>query len=135
MKIRHTLTGLLALIVLSACTTPTRKHMRLANSQLEQSQQKMAAGEWTEAIALAEAAGSEVKLGIEARPIRKGAGGGDLDMTPLFDAWMNGPFSELVSALGANQTEQATAAYAATRQQCANCHTAVGRPSIVISGL
>ncbi|NLT70707.1 MAG: hypothetical protein GXX91_08425 [Verrucomicrobiaceae bacterium] len=135
MKITHTLTALVALIALSGCTTPTRQHMRIANVKLAESEQKMAAGEWTQATALAEEAGAEVKLGIEARPIRKGAGGGDLDMTPLFAAWLNGPHHELVSALGANQAERATAAFAATRQQCANCHIAVGRPTIPVSGL
>lgn len=95
----------------------------------------MAGGELTLALAFAEQAGSEVKQGVAARPVRKGAGGEPLDLNPFLEAWITGPHRELLDALKGNQTGPATTAFAATRQQCMNCHTAIGRPSIPISGL
>jgi len=109
--------------------------MRQADILLLQSEEKMAGGAMPLALALAEQAGVEVKAGIAARPVRKGAGGEPLDMNPLLEAWSNGPHRELLDALKGNQTGEATAAFAATRQQCANCHVAIGRVAIPISGM
>lgn len=128
------LTGLTTFITLTSCT-PTRKHMREADAQLLQSEQKMLAGEWTGAITQAEQAGEAVKLGIEARPVRKGADGKELDMSPLFEAWAKGPHLELLTALRDSQAERAAAAFVATRQQCTSCHIAAGRNDIPLSTL
>jgi len=109
--------------------------MREADALLFQSEEKMAAGDLAQALALAEQTGLAVKAGVVARPVRKGAGGEPLDMTPLLEAWSNGPHRELLSALRERQTEPAVSAFAATRQQCTNCHVAVGRVDIPISAL
>lgn len=93
----------------------------------------MAEGDLVEALALAEQAGLEVKAGVAARPVRKGAGGGPLDMTPLLEAWSEGPHRDLLSAIEARQAETAMSAFAATRRQCTNCHVAIGRVDIPIS--
>lgn len=109
--------------------------MRQADALLLQSEEKMRGGEMTGALALAEQAGLEVKAAIAARPVRKGASGDPLDMTPLLDAWINGPHRELTTALGQGQTGPAEVALSATRQQCTNCHVAIGRVSIPLSTL
>lgn len=121
------------IITLAACTTPTRQHMRVADTQLIQSQQKQVAGDWSGALALAQQASDEVKLGVDAKPVRSGAGGQDVELTPLLAAWVNGPHRELMSALSGKHTGRASAAFASTRQQCANCHTVIGKPDTKIT--
>lgn len=107
--------------------------MRLADSLLLQSEDAMTSGEWADAIATADQARDEVKLGIEARPERTGADGQKLDLTPLLSTWVSGPHKELISALGAKENDRAATAYMTVRQQCTACHIAVGRSNIPIS--
>jgi hypothetical protein len=135
MKLILNLLGIIAVCLLASCTSETRRHMRLADSLLLQSEEKMAGGEMTLALAFAEQAGAEVQQGVAARPVRKGAGGEPLDLNPLLEAWISGPHRELLDALKGNQPGPAAAAFAATRQQCVNCHTAIGRLTIPVSGL
>lgn len=118
---------------LSGCTSPTRQHMRLADSLLLQSEDAMTSGDWAEAIAIADQARAEVQLGVDARPERRGNNGEKLNISPLYSAWVNGSHTELISALSAKQNERAATAYAAVRQQCTTCHIAVGRSNIPIS--
>jgi hypothetical protein len=128
-----TLTIGITLAGLSGCTSPTRQHMRLADSLLLQSEDAMVSGEWDQAIAIADQARAEVKLGVDARPERRGTTGEKLDISPLFSAWVNGPHKELISALSAKENERAATAYTAVRQQCTTCHITVGRSNIPIS--
>lgn len=135
MKTFSLLTIALTLIAFSGCTSATRKHMRIADVLLLQSEEKMASGDWAEATAIANQTMAEVKTAIEARPVRKGANGEQLDITPMFDAWVNGPHKELLGALEEKQSDRAKVAYEAIRQQCTSCHQAVGRNNIPIDGI
>lgn len=121
------------IFTLAACTTPTQQHMRAADAHLQQAREKQLAGDWTAALTMAQQAGSEVKLGIDARPVRRGADGKDLDLLPVFTGWEKGAHRELIAALQSQKPERATAAFTATRQVCTACHSMIGKPDLKIN--
>lgn len=129
---------LLALSV--ALTLASCAMMNINSHRMKAAQRKMLdtrvlqqAGQWDEALAMAERMHSSVSKSVISDPVHHVKGDAKADLQPLLTAWENGPFAELKSALQKKDAKRSTAAFASLRQQCVNCHTVAGKTQVVVS--
>lgn len=128
------------LVLVSALTLASCAMMNINSHRMKAAQRKMLdtrklqqAGQWEEAIAMAERMHSSVAKSVASAPKQKAASGTMIDTQPLLAAWENGPFAELKTALQKKDATRSTAAFASLRQQCVNCHTVLGKTQAKVS--
>lgn len=122
------------MIALGSCASTMNSHrMKAAQRKMLDTRTLQQAGQWDEALAMAERMRSSVSKSISSAPRQKSAAGPVVDLQPLQTAWENGPFTELKAALQKKDTKRSTAAFASLRQQCVNCHTVLGKTQVVVS--
>ncbi len=118
---------------LTSCTSTLISHrMKAAQRKLLETHRLQQAGQWDEAQAMSVRLDSSVSKSIESRPMQRGAAGTTVDLRLLLAAWENGPYADLQVALKKHDKPRATAALVSLRQQCANCHTVLGKTQIQI---
>lgn len=127
--------ALVGLVLLGGCSTATQRQMRQADAALVRSREMSVIPDWNAALMAARETGDHVRRGIEARPIRSGAGGRKVDLRPLLAGFENGPIRQLETALQSRTAGAAAAAYPAIQSQCIACHLAMGKTQIKISPL
>lgn len=127
-------------IVLSAFTLASCAMMNINSHRMKAAQRKMLdthklqqAGQWDEALAMAERMHSSVAKSVTSAPKQKSAAGPVVDLQPLLTAWEKGPLAELKTALQNKDAKRSTAAFASLRQQCVNCHTVLGKTQVQVS--
>ena len=123
------------LLLLTSCTSMMNHHrMKAAQRKMLATRTLQQAGQWEEALAMAERMQSSVTKSVTSAPKQKTASGVEFDLTPLLTAWEKGPLTELKSALLKKDAPASTAAFTALRQQCIACHAALGKvPPVVVS--
>jgi cytochrome c len=128
------LLALVLMIALGSCASTMNSHrMKAAQRKMLDTRTLQQAGQWDEALAMAERMRSSVSKSISSAPQQKSAAGPVVDLQPLQTAWENGPFSELRAALQKKDAKRSTAAFASLRQQCVNCHAVLGKTQVVVS--
>ena len=128
------LLALALMIALGSCASTMNSHrMKAAQRKMLDTRTLQRAGQWDEALAMAERMRSSVSKSISSAPRQKSAAGPVVDLQPLQTAWENGPFTELKAALQKKDAKRSTAAFASLRQQCVNCHTVLGKTQVVVS--
>lgn len=128
------LLALALMIALGSCASTMNSHrMKAAQRKMLDTRTLQQAGQWDEALAMAERMRSSVSKSISSAPRQKSAAGAVVDLQPLQTAWENGPFSELKAALQKKHAKRSTAAFASLRQQCVNCHAVLGKTQVVVS--
>lgn len=128
------LLALALMIALGSCASTMNSHrMKAAQRKMLDTRTLQRAGQWDEALAMAERMRSSVSKSISSAPQQKSAAGPVVDLRPLQTAWENGPFSELRAALQKKDAKRSTAAFASLRQQCVNCHAVLGKTQVVVS--
>lgn len=128
------LLALALMIALGSCASTMNSHrMKAAQRKMLDTRTLQQAGQWDEALAMAERMHSSVSKSISSAPQQKSAAGPVVDLQPLQTAWENGPFSELRAALQKKDAKRSTAAFASLRQQCVNCHAVLGKTQVVVS--
>jgi hypothetical protein len=130
------------LVILSAFSLASCAMMNINSHRMKAAQRKMLdtrklqqAGQWDEALAMAERMHSSVAKSISSSPKQKSAAGPVVDLQPLLVAWENGPFAELKAALQKKDLKRSTAAFTSLRLQCVNCHTVLGKTQVKVSNL
>ncbi len=126
---------LASVLLLAACTTLTQRKMKEADAALMLSWRKSRASDWDGSLLAARQSLEHVRQGIEARPVRRGVGGADVDLRPLMSALASGPARDLEIALQSHNPVAAESAYPMIQAQCTNCHTVLGKPQIQLSQL
>lgn len=128
------------LVILSAFTLASCAMMNINSHRMKAAQRKMLdtrklqqAGQWDEALAMAERMHSSVSKSVTSTPKQKSAAGMVVDTQPLLAAWENGPLAELKTALQKKDAKRSTAAFASLRQQCVNCHAVLGKTQALVS--
>lgn len=128
------------LVIVSAFTLASCAMMNINSHRMKAAQRKMLdthtlqqAGQWDEALAMAERMHSSVSKSITSAPKQKSAAGSMVDLQPLLVAWENGPYAELKSALQKKDAKRSGAAFVSLRQQCVSCHAVLGKTQIVVS--
>ncbi len=122
------------LIALASCASTINSHrMKAAQRKMLETRNLQQAGRWDEALAMAERMHSSVSKSVASRPVQPSANGTAVDLNPLLAAWMNGPFTELKSALQKKDANRSTTAFTSLRQQCINCHTVLGKTQVPLS--
>jgi hypothetical protein len=128
------LLALALMIALGSCASTMNSHrMKAAQRKMLDTRTLQQAGQWDEALAMAERMRSSVSKSISSAPRQKSAAGAVVDLQPLQTAWENGPFSELRAALQKKDAKRSTASFASLRQQCVNCHAVLGKTQVVVS--
>jgi len=127
------LTALATIVLLAACTTLTQRQMKQADVALVASWQKSRQRDWDASLLAARQSAEHLRQGVEARPVRRGASGADVDLRPLLAALGAGPFRQLETALRSQDHLAAEAAYPIIQAQCTACHAALGKPTIQLS--
>ncbi|HRH96559.1 MAG TPA: hypothetical protein PLB55_11520 [Prosthecobacter sp.] len=128
------LLALALMIALGSCASTMNSHrMKAAQRKMLDTRTLQRAGQWDEALAMAERMRSSVSKSISSAPRQKSAAGPVVDLQPLQTAWENGPFTELKAALQKKDAKRSTAAFASLRQQCVNCHAVLGKTQVVVS--
>lgn len=129
------LLALSAALALASCAM-----MNINSHRMKAAQRKMLdtrtlqqAGQWDEALAMAERMHSSVSKSVTSAPRQKSASGQVVDLQPLQTAWEHGPFTELKAALQMKDAKRSSIAFTSLRQQCVNCHTVLGKTQIVVS--
>jgi hypothetical protein len=126
---------LIGLLLLTGCTTKTRKHMRLADAALAESLKSAKAGDWAAALAALKSATSDVEVAINARTTRKAANGEKLDLLPLLAAMKAGPIAALEKTFEAKDSAALAAGFKGLQAQCTACHTILGKTTIKLTPL
>jgi hypothetical protein len=127
---------LLALtIVLASCASTMNSHrMKAAQRKMLETRQLQQAGQWDEALAMAERMQSSVSKSVAAIPVQKSASGAEVDLRPFLTAWEKGPLADLKNALSKKDDKRSVAAFHALRQQCIACHSSLGKvPAVQVS--
>jgi mono/diheme cytochrome c family protein len=124
----------LSVIALASCASTLNSHrMKAAQRKMLDTRTLQQAGQWDEALAMAERMHSSVSKSITTAPMQKAVGGSEIDLRPLLAGWTNGPFAELKTALQKKDARHSTHAFASLRQQCVNCHTVLGKTQAQVS--
>ncbi len=127
------LLGFSLMILLPSCASMMNSHrMKAAQRKMLDTRKLQQAGQWDEALAMAERMHSSVAKSIHSDPVQP-AGSSQLDLRPLLTAWTNGPFTELKTALQKQDASRSTNAFASLRQQCINCHAVLGKTQVQVS--
>jgi mono/diheme cytochrome c family protein len=122
------------LTALASCASTMNSHrMKAAQRKLLETHRLQQAGQWSEALAMAERMNSSVEKSTLSQPVKKSTSGVETDLRPLLAAWQNGPYAELKAALQKQDARRSSAAFTSLRQQCSNCHTVLGKTQIQIS--
>ena len=123
------------LILLTSCTSMMNHHrMKAAQRKMLATRTLQQAGQWEEALAMAERMQSSVTKSVTSAPKQKTASGAEIDLTPLLAAWEKGPLTELKSALQKKDATASTRAFTGLRQQCMSCHAVLGKvPAVQVS--
>ncbi|MFO1483070.1 MAG: hypothetical protein U1F71_06855 [Verrucomicrobiaceae bacterium] len=128
--------ALALMVALGSCASTMNSHrMKAAQRKMLDTRKLQQAGQWDEAIAMAERMHSSVAKSVASAPKQKSASGVVIDTQPLLAAWENGPLAELKAALQKKDTKRSTAAFASLRQQCVNCHAVLGKTQVQVSEL
>lgn len=121
------------LITLASCAGIMNHHrMKAAQRKMLDTRTLQQAGQWDEALAMAERMNSSVSKSIISAPVHHAAAGTKVDLRPLLAAWTNGPLKDLNAALQQKDARRSTTAFASLRQQCINCHTVIGKTQVQI---
>jgi mono/diheme cytochrome c family protein len=108
--------------------------MKAAQRKMLETRQLQQAGQWDEALAMAERMQSSVSKSVTAIPVQKSASGAEVDLRPFLTAWEKGPLADLKSALSKKDDKRSVAAFHALRQQCIACHSSLGKvPAVQVS--
>jgi hypothetical protein len=109
--------------------------MKAAQRKMLDTRALQQAGQWDEALAMAERMRSSVSKSITSAPMQKSAVGGSvIDLQSAAQtAWELGPLAELKTALQKKDAKRSTAAFASVRQQCVNCHAVLGKTQVQVS--
>ncbi|MEZ5387471.1 MAG: hypothetical protein R3F13_18320 [Prosthecobacter sp.] len=127
---------LLLVLVLASCAGMMNSHrMKAAQRKMLDTRTLQQAGQWEDALAMADRMHSSVSKSVTAAPMHKTASGAEVDLRPLLAAWTNGPLTELRKALKKHDSTGSTKAFASLRQQCVNCHTVLGTVTAEVSEL
>lgn len=130
------LLALSLMIALASCASTMNSHrMKAAQRKMLDTRTLQQAGQWDEALAMAERMNSSVSKSITSAPMQKAVGGSEIDLRPLLTAWEIGPLAELKTALQKQDAKRSTAAFASVRQQCVNCHTVLGKTQVQVSAI
>ncbi|MBE2282982.1 MAG: hypothetical protein IAE77_05945 [Prosthecobacter sp.] len=128
------------LVILPAFTLASCAMMNINSHRMKAAQRKMLdtrklqqAGQWDEALAMAERMHSSVSKSVASAPRQKSAAGAMVDLQPLLAAWEGGSYAALKSALQKKDAKSATAAFTALRQQCVSCHASLGKTQVQVS--
>lgn len=122
------------MIALGSCASTMNSHrMKAAQRKMLDTRKLQQAGQWDEALAMAERMHSSVSKSVTAAPMHKTASGAEVDLRPLLAAWTNGPLAALRIAMKKQTSEGSTKAFASLRQQCVNCHAVLGKTQVVVS--
>ncbi|MBK8035514.1 MAG: hypothetical protein IPK22_00020 [Verrucomicrobiaceae bacterium] len=123
------------LLLLTSCTSMMNHHrMKAAQRKMLATRTLQQAGQWEEALAMAERMQSSVTKSVTSAPKQKTATGVEIDLTPLLTAWEKGPLTELKAALQKKDATASTKAFTSLRQQCMSCHAVLGKtPPVVVS--
>lgn len=128
------LSALCLIFAMASCASFVNHHrMKAAQRKMLDTRALQQAGQWDEALAMAEHMHSSVSKSVTSDPVHRVKGGAKVDLQPLLTAWEVGPFAELKSSLQKKDTKRCTAAFASLRQQCVNCHTVLGKTQVVVS--
>ena len=128
------LLALSLMIALASCASTMNSHrMKAAQRKMLDTRTLQQAGQWDEALAMAERMRSSVSKSITSAPMQKSVGGSEIDLRPLLTAWEIGPLAELKTALQKKDAKHSTAAFASVRQQCVNCHTLLAKTQVQVS--
>lgn len=124
------------MVALGSCASTMNSHrMKAAQRKMLDTRKLQQAGQWDEALAMAERMHSSVAKSVASAPKQKPASGVVIDTQPLLAAWENGPLAGLKAALQKKDTKRSTAAFASLRQQCVNCHAVLGKTQVQVSEL
>lgn len=122
------------MIALASCASTMNSHrMKAAQRKMLDTRALQQGGQWDEALAMAERMHSSVSKSVTSAPMQKAVGGSEIDLRPLLAGWTNGPFTELKTALQKKDARHSTNAFTSLRQQCINCHTALGKSQVQVS--
>lgn len=128
------------LVISSALALASCAMMNINSHRMKAAQRKMLdtrklqqAGQWDEALAMAERMHSSVSKSVASAPKQKSAAGMVVDTQPLLAAWKNGPFAALKTALQKKDATGCATAFTALRQQCVNCHIVLGKTQVQVS--
>ena len=128
------LLALALMIALGSCASAMNSHrMKAAQRKMLDTRKLQQAGQWDEALAMAERMHSSVSKSVTSAPMQKAVGGSEIDLRPLLAGWANGPFAELKTSLQKKDARHSTNAFASLRQQCINCHTVLGKTQVQVS--
>jgi hypothetical protein len=120
--------------MLASCGSMMNSHrMKAAQRKMLETHKLQQAGQWEEALAMAERMHSSVSKSITSAPMQKTANGSIVDLRPLLTAWTNGPLTNLKTALQKKDGPLSTGAFTTLRQQCINCHTVLGKQQVLVS--
>jgi mono/diheme cytochrome c family protein len=126
--------ALALMIALGSCASTMNSHrMKAAQRKMLDTRKLQQAGQWDEALAMAERMHSSVSKSVTSAPRQKFAAGPMVDLQPLLAAWESGPYAELKSALQEKDAKRSGAAFVSLRQQCVSCHAVLGKTQIVVS--
>jgi mono/diheme cytochrome c family protein len=126
--------ALALMIVLGSCASTMNSHrMKAAQRKMLDTRKLQQAGQWDEALAMAERMHSSVSKSVTSVPRQKSAAGPMVDLQPLLAAWESGPYAELKSALQEKDAKRSGAAFVSLRQQCVNCHAVLGMTQVGVS--
>lgn len=125
------LSALCLIFALASCASFVNHHrMKAAQRKMLDTRKLQQAGQWDEALAMAERMHSSVSKSVTSAPRQKSAAGPMVDLQPLLAAWERGPYAELKSALQEKDAKRSGAAFVSLRQQCVNCHAVLGKAQV-----
>lgn len=128
------LSALCLIFALASCASFVNHHrMKAAQRKMLDTRKLQQAGQWDEALAMAERMHSSVSKSVTSVPRQKSAAGPMVDLQPLLAAWESGPYTELKSALQEKDAKRSCAAFVSLRQQCVNCHAVLGKAQVGVS--
>ena len=126
---------LAGVLLVTGCTTNTRKHMRLAALALAAASKASLAGDWATALASLRSMTTEVETAINSRTTRKAANGEKLDLLPLLAVLKAGPIAQLEKSIEAKDSKALAAGFKGLQAQCTSCHTVLGKTTIKLTPL
>ena len=75
---------------------------------------------------------NNIKWAVRTKPIRKDAAGRDIDLGAIAQAVENTQFKDLKEAIAAKDKQRCAAVYDQTLAACYGCHTASGKPYLLL---